>query len=323
MISTRSRSGTTWVQMICGLLIFQSARLPAPLGQLSPWLDDRITPKEEVHALLAAQRHRRFIKTHTPLDGLPLDPRVTFIVVARDPIDAAVSLYHHVRNIDRGRLRELASEPLPAERSAPISLRDWLLGWIVQDADPRVILDSLPGVAWHLSDAWARRGLPHVVLVRYRDLSSDLEGQMRRLAGLLGISVPSRPGLNWCTPRRSSRCGLAPASSLPLAGSSATTRHSSAGAGLAPPGRSSPARSWRHMTPGWRGWRRLIFLPGWTRRETGTSQARLGPESGLREGRSADAAAAAGRRYRPGRRTGQGSRRSPLARSPVRCLPGW
>ncbi len=183
--------------MICGLLIFQSARLPAPLGQLSPWFDSRISSREQVYALLEAQRHRRFIKTHTPLDGLPLDPRVTFIVTARNPIDAAVSLYHHIANIDRARLRELTSEPLPVERPVPKPLRDWLLSWIAHDADPREILDSLPGVMWHLSDAWARRGLPNVVLIRYRDLSSDLEGQMRRLAGLLGISVAEAawPGL--------------------------------------------------------------------------------------------------------------------------------
>ncbi len=183
--------------MICALLIFQSARLPAPLGQLSPWLDSRISSREQVYALLAAQRHRRFIKTHTPLDGLPLDPRVTFIVTARNPIDAAVSLYHHVANIDRARLRELASEPLPVERPVPLPLRDWLLGWIARDAEPRAILDSLPGFMWHLSDAWARRGSPNVALIRYCDLSSDLEGQMRGLAGLLGISVPEAawPGL--------------------------------------------------------------------------------------------------------------------------------
>ena len=197
VISTRSRSGTTWTQLICGLLIFQSARLPAPLGELSPWLDSRISRRDEVDALLAAQRHRRFIKTHTPLDGLPLDPRVTFIVTARDPIDMAVSLYHHVRNLDRARLRELSSQPVASEPAEPRPLRDFLLGWIARDADPRAILDSLPGVMWHLSDAWARRDLPNVVLVRYRDLCGDLEGQMRRLAGLLGIFVPEAawPGL--------------------------------------------------------------------------------------------------------------------------------
>lgn len=94
MISTRSKSGTTWAQMICALLIFQTPELPAPLGVLSPWLDFLITPKKELYERLAAQDHRRFIKTHTPLDGIPIDDRVTYIVVARHPLDMAVSLYH-------------------------------------------------------------------------------------------------------------------------------------------------------------------------------------------------------------------------------------
>ena len=85
VIGTRSKTGTTWVQMICALLIFQQPRLPAPIAQLSPWLDHLIAPREQVLAQLAAQQHRRFIKTHTPLDGIPLDPRVTYLVTARHP----------------------------------------------------------------------------------------------------------------------------------------------------------------------------------------------------------------------------------------------
>ena len=45
---------------------------------------------------------------------------------------------------------------------------------------------------WHLSDAWSRRGEPNVLLVHYDDLSADLEGQMRWLAGQLGIAVPEQ-----------------------------------------------------------------------------------------------------------------------------------
>jgi hypothetical protein len=41
----------------------------------------------------------------------------------------------------------------------------------------------------HLSDAWARRHDANVVLVHYDDLLADLDGSMRRLAGLLGIPV--------------------------------------------------------------------------------------------------------------------------------------
>lgn len=63
VISARSKSGTTWVQMICALLVFQNQNLPAPLAELSPWLDWLVTPRDEVYARLSAQRHRRFVKT--------------------------------------------------------------------------------------------------------------------------------------------------------------------------------------------------------------------------------------------------------------------
>ena len=69
--------------------------------------DTRYRTVSEVWAALAAQRHRRVIKTHTPLDGVPIDGRVTYVVVARHPLDAAVSLYHQGDNIDRTRLRAL------------------------------------------------------------------------------------------------------------------------------------------------------------------------------------------------------------------------
>src|SRR4029453_12930442 len=75
VISTRSKSGTTWMQLICALLVFQTADLPAPLPTLSPWLDWLIVPHDEVIARLEGQEHRRLVKTHTPLDGIPLDPR--------------------------------------------------------------------------------------------------------------------------------------------------------------------------------------------------------------------------------------------------------
>jgi hypothetical protein len=198
VISARSKTGTTWVQQICALLIFQTPDLPAPLARLSPWLDFLTTPREEIFARLAAQQHRRFIKTHTPLDGIPLDDRTTYIVTARHPLDMAVSLYHQGANIDRELMRKLTGQPEPSGPPRPRTpARDWLLRWIDAERDPRTETDSLAGVLWHLSDAWARRGQPNIVLVHYDDLSADLDGEMRRLAGRLGISVPETiwPGL--------------------------------------------------------------------------------------------------------------------------------
>ena len=85
VISTPAKCGTTWTQMICALLVFQTADLPAPLDLISPWLDMQTRNPADVFADLDAQTHRRFIKTHTPYDGLPHDDRVTYICVGRDP----------------------------------------------------------------------------------------------------------------------------------------------------------------------------------------------------------------------------------------------
>jgi len=179
------------MQMICALLVFRTPDLPAPLAEISPWVDMLAVPTDVLRASLEAQQNRRILKTHTPLDGLPLDPDVSYVVVARHPLDSAVSLYHQGQNIDRARLRELtgASEPdrPPAPRAA---LDDWLLEWVDEQVDPRQELDSLPGVLWHLADAWARRDEANVVLVHYDDLRTDLEGEMRHLARWLDITVP-------------------------------------------------------------------------------------------------------------------------------------
>ncbi|MBQ1039803.1 sulfotransferase domain-containing protein [Micromonospora sp. C81] len=190
VISTRSKSGTTWMQMICALLVLGTPELPAPLNVLSPWLDWLAEPQDAVYDRLAAQPHRRFIKTHTPLDGVPLDPRVHYVVVARHPLDMAVSLYHQAGNLDRVRLAELTGQPAPTgppRKRLPVE--QWLPSWVDREVDPRTDLDSLPGVMLHLRDAWARRDEPNVELVHYDDLLADLGGEMRRLADRWGIPV--------------------------------------------------------------------------------------------------------------------------------------
>jgi hypothetical protein len=188
VISTRSKSGTTWMQMICALLVFRTPDLPLPLAELSPWLDWLGTPQHDVYRQLAAQNHRRFIKTHTPLDGLPLDERATFIVVARHPLDMAVSLYHQGDNLDRERISELTGAPVVQDPSRG-DLRSWLLRWIAWDGDRAGRLDSLPGVLWHLTDAWSRRSDANVVLVHYDDLIADLPAEMKKLAARLGFAI--------------------------------------------------------------------------------------------------------------------------------------
>jgi aryl sulfotransferase len=237
VISARSKSGTTWVQMICALLVFRDPALPAPLAELSPWVDWLGTPSAELYASLDAQQHRRFVKTHTPLDGVPLDERATYIVVARHPLDMAVSLYHQGDNLDRERIRELTGQhepPAPVTSRRP--LHEWLRWWIEEDADPREHMDSLPGVLWHVSDAWGRREASNVVLMHYTDLADDLEAEMRRLARVLRIDIdetawPRLVHAATFTAMRARAAELAPDAAGVLKDRAAFFRRGSSGAG--------------------------------------------------------------------------------------------
>jgi aryl sulfotransferase len=203
VISTPSKCGTTWMQMICALLIFGDARLPRPLTELSPWLDVQTDTISNVRAALAAQRHRRFIKSHTPLDGLPFDERVTYICVGRDPRDAAISQGHHLDNMHgevlvRARERAVVSDGLltlpPGAVPPPEDPAERFWRWVEDETLPA---EGLQLLLHHLGTFWDRRQASNVVLVHYADLQADLDGEMRRLAGLLGIVIDEDawPGL--------------------------------------------------------------------------------------------------------------------------------
>ena len=192
VVSTRSKSGTTWVQQICLLLLHGTPELSAPLADLSPWVDWLTIPEDDLFARLEAQPGRRVVKTHTPLDGVVLDRRATYVVVTRDPLDMAVSLYHQGDNLDRERIAELTGRPYTGPVTRP-PLDEWLRGWTLRETDPMVSMDSLQGVVHHAADASDRRDDAQVLVLRYEDLVADLAGWMGWLAGKLRVEVdPAR-----------------------------------------------------------------------------------------------------------------------------------
>jgi hypothetical protein len=194
------------MQMICALLIFQRATFDRPLDLISPCLDMQTRTIDEVIADLDGQRHRRFIKTHTPYDGLPHEPGVTYICVGRDPRDVAISWAHFQDNMNiealiaaRGNavgnddLAELLRgwEPTPTD---PLE-RFWR--WVDEPPDCELARQNLATTMHHLATFWELRDRPNVVLVHYADLERDLEGEMRRIAQRLGIAIDEHrlPGL--------------------------------------------------------------------------------------------------------------------------------
>jgi len=197
VVSTPAKCGTTWMQMMCALLIFGGPDLPGPLAEVSPWMEIQTESRDAVFTALAAQDHRRFIKSHTPLDGIPFHDGVTYIAVGRDPRDVAVSWANHFDNMDLERVFSARAEAVGLDDLAdmappPPPLPDRAGAFWYWMEDDSAVTESLTGLVMtlhHLDTFWQARQRPNVALFHYADLSADLEVEMRRLAGLLGIAV--------------------------------------------------------------------------------------------------------------------------------------
>src|SRR5438105_3095491 len=201
IISTPAKSGTTWMQMICALLIFQRTTFYRPLDLMSPWLDMQTRDIDDVTADLEEQQHRRFIKTHTPFDGLPDEANVTYICVGRDPRDVALSWANHEDNSDLNAflgarekavglddLAELYENWTPPS-IAPDDTRGRFWAWVEDTPPLELAASSLTLTMHHLRTFWEVRDRPNIILVHYADLQQNLEGEIRRLAERLGIAL--------------------------------------------------------------------------------------------------------------------------------------
>ncbi|MEM8618573.1 MAG: sulfotransferase domain-containing protein [Actinomycetota bacterium] len=198
VISTPPKSGTTWTQMLCALMVFDGSQFPDKLDAISPWLDSNIRTEREVFATYARQDHQRFIKTHTPLDGLPMRDDVRYIVVARDPRDVFESWQNHRANIDREQQVQLirdacASEgrpipELPAELVAPTRAIEQFRTYVDAEATTDIAV-NLANVLHHIDTGWQRRHEPNVTVFHFLDYQRDLVSEMKRLALFCGFDI--------------------------------------------------------------------------------------------------------------------------------------
>jgi aryl sulfotransferase len=196
IITTPTKSGTTWMQTMVGMLTFGCVELPEPIGHISPWVDMATRPDDEVLSHLASQQHRRILKTHTPLDGLPWHETVTYIAVLRHPLDVAMSMRDHGRIVDRLQMRSLIEEHDPELMETwqstlpPEDDLDFLRWWIDHQSDTWEIgAGNLAEFVRQSRTYWAVRDRPNVELFHYDDLWNDLEAQMLRLGEALGVAI--------------------------------------------------------------------------------------------------------------------------------------
>jgi aryl sulfotransferase len=184
VIATYAKSGTTWMQQIVSQLIF-GGKEGIVLHQLSPWIDLRVLPSEAL-AAVAAQTHRRFVKTHLPADALVFSPKARYVYIGRDGRDAAWSLHNHHYNATDDYFRLYNSglpEGFPLLERGTGDPHEFYRTWFERNGHPMWPF-------WeHVRSWWEVRSLPNVLLVHFNDMKADLEGTIRRVADFLGISV--------------------------------------------------------------------------------------------------------------------------------------
>jgi hypothetical protein len=195
IITTPSKCGTSWTQQIVGMLLLDTTELP-PITTISPWLDMQIRSEEEIFGLLEAQTGRRFIKTHTPFDGIAYSPTVTYVAVIRHPLDVALSDKDHGANqqrIQTAKLRETAvgAYDRAIEREAPPDDPAEFLRWWIDNHEPPSGSGpyGLEDYCQQIRTYWDARQLPNLHLFHYSDMWSDLDTEMRRMAVALRVPV--------------------------------------------------------------------------------------------------------------------------------------
>ncbi|MGR3634016.1 MAG: sulfotransferase domain-containing protein [Limimaricola soesokkakensis] len=186
VISTYAKSGTTWMQQIVSQLIFEGAEA-LPVAEMSPWLDLRVPPKQVKLPEVEAQTHRRFLKTHLPVDALRMSSKAKYIYIGRDGRDVMWSMHNHHSTANQAWYDALNKTPglVGPEIGPPYEDPvEYFRHWLENGGAP----------FWpfweNVRSWWEIRDLPNVLMVHFADLKRDFEGELERIAAFLEIPIP-------------------------------------------------------------------------------------------------------------------------------------
>tara|TARA_R110000772_G_scaffold12250_8_gene37604 strand:- start:2330 stop:3235 length:906 start_codon:yes stop_codon:yes gene_type:complete len=185
IIATYGKAGTSWTQQMIAQMMFGGDPELA-VAEMSPWLDLRVPPKQVKLPEVEAQTHRRFMKTHLPVDALVFSPQAKYIYIGRDARDVVWSLYNHHANANDVWYDALNNTPgrvgPPIERP-PEDIRQYWQDWMDKDGFPFWSF-------WeNVRSWWAIRDLPNVKMIHFADLKRDMPGEMRKIAAFLDIDI--------------------------------------------------------------------------------------------------------------------------------------
>jgi len=185
VIATYAKAGTTWMQQIVAQLLFDGDPDIA-VAEMSPWVDLRVPPKEVKLPLLEAQTHRRFMKTHLPVDAIRFCPQAKYLYIGRDGRDVVWSMYNHHLNANQTWYDALNDTPGlvgPPIGPPPDDIRQYWREWLDRDGYPFWSF-------WeNIRSWWAVRDLPNVKFIHFANLKHDMPREIRGIAEFLDIPI--------------------------------------------------------------------------------------------------------------------------------------
>jgi aryl sulfotransferase len=179
-ICTPEKAGTTWTQTMVAMLLLGTTDLDPPATVISPWVDAELMPLDMMVPMLEGQHHRRFLKTHTPLDGIPFVETGTYICVFRDLRDIHFSMRNHVLNMKN----DMFDDQFPEDVNE--GFRRWVDLPHVEGAQEVFCLEALVN---HYQTFKAFEHLENIHIFHYAEMTADPAAALNRLADILDLII--------------------------------------------------------------------------------------------------------------------------------------
>jgi aryl sulfotransferase len=184
-IGSYAKSGTTWLQTIIAQIIFNGQE-GLNVAQMSPWIDMSVPSKEDKFLLCEAQKHRRFLKFHVPMEALIFSLEAKYFYIARDGRDVLWSLYNHHEKANDLYFQVINDPAILVGDAFPkmdLPIREYFNRWLDRDGYP--YWEYFTNIK-----SWWDASLCHenIMLVHYSDLLNDREKEIRKISDFLGIN---------------------------------------------------------------------------------------------------------------------------------------
>ncbi|XP_054710875.1 amine sulfotransferase-like [Uloborus diversus] len=167
IIATFPKCGTTWTQHVVDL-IFRHGEKPASS------IDAIMTPFLDAAGAEGAENVPRpgSLKCHYPFHMVPWSDDAKYIYVTRNPKDACVSFYHHMKNISGIGVSE--------------SFDSFFDRFIAGNVDYGDYFDHLLGWYKHRND-------PNVLFMTYEEMKKDIKAAILKIASFMDDKLYAEP----------------------------------------------------------------------------------------------------------------------------------